>query len=342
MNLSKELTGQINDHLAEVRKYLGALPADERQEILQSIESHIYDALENRSDGVPSSALLDAVIAEMDSPESYGEIPPTKQHRSITKPLLSVAVAVAVTAILGIRMAFGSNNEITPTTKPKHPPVVISTFPQNGNNAVDPNITELRVTFNKDMLNDRMWSWCIESPDTAPKFVSSATRFIDKRTCVTPVELEPNKTYVVWINTQKHDSFRDIYNNPAIPYRLEFRTSHAQSNPEQLSSAELIGRWVSIDFVESIERFEPEAKSWHGDLSLKELTFLPEGKTDRLFWTWKDGILHHSGDNTDAKLLIKTILEEEYLFMEWISGDVIHRGKSPKYYVLKKADQGVL
>jgi len=83
MNLSTELTKQLNAHLDEVRKHLGTLPADERQEILQSIESHIYDALENRSDGEPTPALLDAVIAEMDPPESYGELPslPKKKGR---------------------------------------------------------------------------------------------------------------------------------------------------------------------------------------------------------------------------------------------------------------------
>ena len=47
MTLSKELTQQVKAHLGEVRSYLGTLPADERQEILQSIESHIYDALES-------------------------------------------------------------------------------------------------------------------------------------------------------------------------------------------------------------------------------------------------------------------------------------------------------
>jgi len=75
MNLSKELTKQVNAHITEVRNYLGNLPADERQEILQAIESHIYDALQSRSNGEPTAALLDAVIAEMDPPESYGTAP---------------------------------------------------------------------------------------------------------------------------------------------------------------------------------------------------------------------------------------------------------------------------
>ena len=84
MNLSNELTAQVNAHLGEVRKYLGNLPADERQEILQSIESHIYDALETRSNGEPTPALLEAVIAEMDPPESYGELPAAQEKARST------------------------------------------------------------------------------------------------------------------------------------------------------------------------------------------------------------------------------------------------------------------
>ncbi len=901
MNLSTELTQQVTAHLNEVRKYLENLPADERKEILQSIESHIYDALQSRSDGEPTPALLEAVIAEMDPPESYGELPTPPQKKKSRRKLIATlcGLTLLVLTATGIKwwknthptvmehwahsgkivagigvddlqvnasrkqlikalgapdkgstekwlqwrnnhyvhclvhegrgaselrfdlgfpgttakgITFGSSeaealdaygipeavakkdrwkklewssqgilvwltpengiNQIvvfrpypnfrhqkqsledsfnsvrkqTPTSEElighwitidvvsdikkfdpkqkmraddfpltkltflpngqtdklwgtwtnnfflnsenvtksvlwtkKHagdvylflpwisdtdsslgylvlkkqndehsakiatyvrrraerPPIVVSTFPLKGDNAVDPNTTELRVTFNKDMLTDRMWSWCTESQDTAPKFVSEGTKFIDNRTCTTPVELAPNKTYVVWINTQKRGSFRDINHNSAVPYRLEFRTGNVQETsktdnidlpiaaqsqdytytsnggaititgysgtggditipdtisglpvisiginafrdtpsltsvtipnsvtsiegfafyqcsnlkkvtiptgvtsigqeafcwctsltdinlPESLlsigegafckctslkninipdstrfigtnafwdcssltditipngflsieeqtfwecssltnvtlpSSLTSIGRaafadcpsltnialpenlasigvmafleckslssitipnsvnsiemkafwdcsnltniffegnapalgqyafrgitatiyylpgttgwsssfgnlptvlwepkividgesepdptgyWQSADFVSSIEQFDPETKSWRDDLYLKELTFLPEGKTDRPFWTWKNDILHHSGDDTDAKLLIKKISGEEYLFMEWMSGDVIHKGLPPKYYVLKRTD----
>jgi parallel beta-helix repeat protein len=98
MNLPKELTARIADHLSNVRKNLSSLPPDERQEILQSIESHIYDALESRSDGEPTSALLEAVIAEMDPPESYGELPvvPKENRRWRTAAPLLVLVALVV------------------------------------------------------------------------------------------------------------------------------------------------------------------------------------------------------------------------------------------------------
>ncbi len=338
MNLPKELTARIESHLSNVRKHLGSFPPDEQKEILQSIEAHIHDALESRSGGEPAAALLDAVLAEMDPPESYGEQPLTKQPGSGMRPF--VFMAVALTAALVIWTTFGISKANTiSTAESKGSPVVLNTFPLKGSNCVNPNITELQVTFSKDMRTDQMWSWCIESQDTAPKFISGGTKFIDKRTCVTSVILEPNRTYVVWINTQKHNAFRDIDNNPAAPYRLEFRTGNAQSNtyssPAELTS-DPVGHWVTIDFVDSVDQFNPETINWTGDLYLKSLTFQSNGQTDRSFWNWSNGILHHSGDNTDAKFFIKKISGKDYLFLEWINGDVINKCMAPKYYVLKK------
>lgn len=212
MNLSSDLTQQVNAHIADVRKYLGTLPSDERQEILQSIESHIYDALQSRSDGGPTPALLDAVIAEMDPPDSYGELNQA-QSRKTKRWSIPLILGLTLLALIATAIWPHSENTLNPT-----------------------------------------------------------------------------------------------------------------------------GHWTSVDFVSSIEQFDPDTKKWRGNLYLKELTFLPDGKTDHLFWTWKEEILHHSGDNTDAKFLIKRISKEEYLFLEWISGDVIHKGLPPQFYVLKKTD----
>jgi hypothetical protein len=34
-----------------------------------------------------------------------------------------------------------------------------------------------------------------------------------------------NKTYVIWINSQKFKSFKDVQRNAAIPYLLVFKTA---------------------------------------------------------------------------------------------------------------------
>lgn len=105
------------------------------------------------------------------------------------------------------------------------PPQVVKTVPQSGDTQVDPDLTEISVTFDKDMQTNDMWSWCMESRETFPKVDVGRIRFLeDQRTCVLPVKLEPGKTYVIWINTEQHDSFRDVDGQAAVPFRLFFRT----------------------------------------------------------------------------------------------------------------------
>ena len=107
------------------------------------------------------------------------------------------------------------------------PPVVVATFPQAGDTAVDPATTEIRVTFSKDMMTDDMWSWVIHMQGSFPDIVGDVGYLDDKRTCVAPVKLEPGRTYAIWFNSPdySHNAFRDRLNNPAVPYLLVFETS---------------------------------------------------------------------------------------------------------------------
>lgn len=99
---------------------------------------------------------------------------------------------------------------------------------------------------------------------------------------------------------------------------------------------QVIGHWTSVDFVKNISDFTPGRKSFNGSLFLKEFVFAPNGKTHKPFWTWTEGSVYHSGEKTTAKYVVKRIGQEQYLFLEWISGDVTIRGQKPWYYVLKK------
>ena len=104
------------------------------------------------------------------------------------------------------------------------PPSVVKTVPQAGDMAVDPARKEITVTFSKDMMTEKMWAVCQISKETFPKTSGGIHYLDDKRTCVVPVELEPGKTYVLWFNMGKFNSFRDIENHPAVPYLLVFQT----------------------------------------------------------------------------------------------------------------------
>lgn len=104
------------------------------------------------------------------------------------------------------------------------PPSVVKTVPQAGDTAVDPALKEIRVTFSKDMMTDRMWSFCQISKETFPERADEIHYLADKRTCVMPVKLEPGKFYDIWLNSEKFKNFKDANGRPAVPYLLAFST----------------------------------------------------------------------------------------------------------------------
>jgi len=478
MNLSNELTQQVNNHLDEVRKYLGNLPADERQEILQSIESHIYDALQSRSSGEPTSALLDAVTAEMDPPESYGELPVVPKKKKFALYAF-IFILFAGFSLFFIPLAFQGNVPGNQTSRKASIQIVEGVgwndirlgmpqqllleklgFPdvtqgsrmewrrqhivclirdgrlatvkfdqgfkgattagiQIGSSEKDTILAYGKPTHRDQKINHKgaytVLGWketgittiltdedgvveiTIYDPFTkirrqnpTPDEIIGHWRTVDivpnvenfhpnqsvspSNFPITKLAFFPNgqtdKPWGTWTNhffTNSENTTKSVlwikkYNGDAylfLPWVSDTGSSLSHlvlkkqsQNPlskvaryvprrtkrEQLFRNSIPGRWISIDFVSSIEKFGPKTKASNRDLYLKELTFLPDGKTDRSFWTWENNTLHHSGDNTDAKLLIKEIDGENYLLVEWMSGDVIHRGLPPKYYVLKKPE----
>ena len=102
-------------------------------------------------------------------------------------------------------------------------PVVVKTMPQSGDTSVDANLGEIKVTFSKDMLGGN-WSWVQMSKDSFPKLEGQPMFLTDKRTCVVKVNLEPNKTYVIWLNSDRFMNFKDTGRRPAVPYLLVFKT----------------------------------------------------------------------------------------------------------------------
>jgi RNA polymerase sigma-70 factor (ECF subfamily) len=107
------------------------------------------------------------------------------------------------------------------------PPVVVKTVPQAGATEVDPDLKAIQVTFSKDMTDDS-WSWIQLSDETFPKVDGKPKYEKDKRTCVLPVKLEPGKTYVIWLNSEKFDSFKDADGRASVPYLLMFETKKKQ------------------------------------------------------------------------------------------------------------------
>jgi capsular polysaccharide biosynthesis protein len=104
----------------------------------------------------------------------------------------------------------------------KVPPVVIETFPVSGTSDVDPGLTEIRARFSKPM-QDGDWAWSKWGEDNFPETTGTA-RFLDDRTCVLPVLLQPGQVYAIWVNSESHPTFKDRDGYPAVPYLLIFET----------------------------------------------------------------------------------------------------------------------
>lgn len=103
------------------------------------------------------------------------------------------------------------------------PPVVVETVPRAGAVDVDPSLSEVRVTFSKNMMTNQMWSVVKVSDDTFPE-LADVVHYVDARTFVIPVALEPDRTYALWLNYKQNDAFRDVNGSPSIPYFLVFQT----------------------------------------------------------------------------------------------------------------------
>jgi len=131
----------------------------------------------------------------------------------------------AVTSVMFVfcSVAEAQQEEVSVATLP---PVVVKAVPQSGDVKVDPNVTEIRVTFSKRM-QDGSWSWSTVSKDTNPETTGKPRYLADGKTCVLPVQLEPDHTYGFWLNSAKFGNFKDRQGRSAVPYLLVFKTSRA-------------------------------------------------------------------------------------------------------------------
>jgi hypothetical protein len=105
------------------------------------------------------------------------------------------------------------------------PPVVVKLDPPNGATDVDPQRTLLRATFDRAM--EGSWAWVTEGRDNFPEMAGQGYFESDGRTAALPVKLAPGRSYVVWLNSEEHQLFRDLSGTPARPLRWTFTTRAA-------------------------------------------------------------------------------------------------------------------
>jgi hypothetical protein len=165
-------------------------------------------------------------------------------------------------------------------------PIIVSAMPEPGSTGVDPGLTEITVTFDRDMGKGMSWTG---GPPLFPQIDKSREAgWTDARTCVLPVKLERGKYYRVGINSTGHQNFRSGDGVAAPSSAIYFTTMGA--------SAEINSR-VRVPTIEKIEpengaiNVDPatqalrvtfsvpmgEGMSWTG--SGPQFPKIPEGKT---------------------------------------------------------------
>src|ERR1700680_2702142 len=96
---------------------------------------------------------------------------------------------VFVALVTGLAGTAGLADDVTLKSVP---PVVVKTVPEAGTSEVDPKLTEIKVTFSKDM-QDGTWSWSTLSKESFPTLDGKPKYLRDKRTCELPVTLQTGK-----------------------------------------------------------------------------------------------------------------------------------------------------
>lgn len=104
MNSDATISQAVGRFLNRVGEHLAHRRAEEKREILSDLESHIYEALQSRTqDRQPSLEDIQSVLAEMDPPETYTAIlTPEHEERKPSTPLVTLSLLCAGLQILGL------------------------------------------------------------------------------------------------------------------------------------------------------------------------------------------------------------------------------------------------
>ncbi len=121
---------------------------------------------------------------------------------------------------------------LTTATVAADVPKVVKLVPRNGATKVDPATTELRIKFNMDM--DQSGHSLCGGGETFPTLVGRP-EWIDPRTMVIKVKLQPGRDYELSINCPAAQNFRSVNGDPVKPTPWSFSTAGVRtlSVPEQ-------------------------------------------------------------------------------------------------------------
>ena len=199
-----------------------------------------------------------------------------KSRNTVKRRILaSGCTAMALVLLAGLQS--GRASEPASSSTLTEPPRILSSNPRLGETEVDPSLTEIRITFDRDM--DQGFSWTGGPPDFPPNPTGQNPKWSDKRTCILPVKLEAARYYRVGVNSPSFHNFKSADGVPANPSVVYFTTQGA---------SEALKRKVSKPMIVALT---PKNGANNVDPSLKEsrVTFnVPMGEG----FSWTGGGEH--------------------------------------------------
>jgi Bacterial Ig-like domain len=163
-------------------------------------------------------------------------------------------------------------------------PAIVSTSPAGGATDVDPALSEITVTFDRDMGPG--FSWTGGGPEFPGSPAGQKAHWRDQRTCVLPVQLEPGRSYRVGINAPSFKNFRSTEGVPAAISEIRFTTKGTPATKPRIVKLVPLNGAKNVDpsLTELRVTFNVEMGggfSWTG--SGPQYPTIPEGK--RPYWT---------------------------------------------------------
>lgn len=125
------------------------------------------------------------------------------------------------------------------------PPVVIQTYPLSGAKDVDPETRKIKVLFSKPMMK-KSWSFVMADKESFPQLDGDPLYEKDGKTCILKVKLQPDKTYVIWLNSAKFQNFKDLNGTPAVPYLLAFKTAGNKFTEKKSAAVKASENWLEM------------------------------------------------------------------------------------------------
>lgn len=101
-------------------------------------------------------------------------------------------------------------------------PKIVSVFPADGDNNVDPDIENMVITFDREMKNPG-WAF-IRGNKAFPSITGSPAYENGNKVLKLKIKLKPDTEYEVWLNKDSNLGFKGSDNIPMVPVFIKFKT----------------------------------------------------------------------------------------------------------------------